>query len=85
MLTLITFLQALILSGTIVYVSYCLMRFTAYCVLWLIEKLTIKAGGDPSLARRSDTPSHVAEDVIGLGQTRSAFPILRETDHASVE
>ena len=39
MLTLITVLQVLIVLGTIVCVTYCLMRFTAYCVLWLIGKL----------------------------------------------
>jgi len=44
MLTLITFLQALIVSGTILYVTYCLMRFTAHCVLWLIGKLSFKPG-----------------------------------------
>ena len=44
MLTLITVLQALIVLGTIVCVTYCLMRFTAYCVLWLIGKLSFKPG-----------------------------------------
>jgi len=37
MLTLITLLQALIVSGTVVGVTYCLMHLTAYCVLSLIE------------------------------------------------
>ncbi len=46
MLTLITLLQALIVSGTIVCVTYGLMRVTAYCVLWLIE-LSFKPSDDP--------------------------------------
>jgi hypothetical protein len=37
MLTLITLLQALIVSGTIVCVTYCFMHLTAYGVLCLIE------------------------------------------------
>src|SRR5262252_6608854 len=37
MLTLTTLLQALFVSGIIACVTYCLMRVTAYCVLWLIE------------------------------------------------
>lgn len=44
MLTLTNFLQDLIVSGTIVYVTYCFMRFTAYCLLWLIGKLPFKPG-----------------------------------------
>ena len=46
MLTLITLLQALIVSGTIVGVTYCLMHLTAYCVLCLIE-ISFKPGDDP--------------------------------------
>jgi hypothetical protein len=46
MLTLTTLLQALIVSGTIVCVTYGLMRITAYCVLWLIE-LSFKPSDDP--------------------------------------
>lgn len=85
MLTLITFLQALILSGTILYATYCLMRFTAYCVLWLIGKLLSEPRDAPSPARKPNAPSHVAEDLVELGQTTSAFRISRETSHASVE
>jgi len=55
MLTLISFLQALIVSGTIVFVTYCLMRFTAYCVLWLIEKRPFKPRDDPH--RQADRTS----------------------------
>ena len=46
MLTLITLLQALIVSGTIVGVTYCLMHLTAYCVLLLIE-ISFKPGDAP--------------------------------------
>jgi hypothetical protein len=42
MLTVITFLQAIMVAGTIVCVTYCLMHVSAYCVLWLIEKLSFK-------------------------------------------
>ena len=37
MLTPTTILEALIVSGTLVCVTYFLMRVTAHCVLWLIE------------------------------------------------
>ena len=47
MLTLITFSQALIVSGTIVRVTHCLMRFTACSVLWLIERLPFEPRDDP--------------------------------------
>ncbi len=46
MLTLITLLQALIVSGTIVGITYCLMHLTAYCVLLLIE-ISFKPGDAP--------------------------------------
>ena len=42
MLTLITFLQALIALGTIVCITYCFMHFTA--LLWLIGELSFKPG-----------------------------------------
>jgi hypothetical protein len=32
----------LIVLGTIVYVTYCFLRITAYCVLWLIGALSFK-------------------------------------------
>ncbi len=35
----------LIALGTIVYVTYCFMRITAYCVLWLIGAL--QGDGNP--------------------------------------
>jgi hypothetical protein len=47
MLTLITFLQDLIVSGAIVYATYSLMHFTAYCVLWSIGKLSFKPDDEP--------------------------------------
>jgi hypothetical protein len=47
MLKLITFLQTLIVSVTIMCVICCFMRFTAYCVLWLIGKLLLKPADDP--------------------------------------
>jgi hypothetical protein len=46
MLTLITLLQALIVSRAIVSVTYYVMRVTTYCVLWLIE-LSFKPSNDP--------------------------------------
>jgi len=54
--TLITFLEALIVSGTIVCVTYCLMRFTAYSLLWLIEKLSFQP--DDGRHRCADRTSH---------------------------
>jgi hypothetical protein len=42
MQTLIIFLQNLIVSATLVYATYILMRLTAYCVLWSIGKLSFK-------------------------------------------
>jgi hypothetical protein len=47
MLTLITFLQNLIVSGAIIYAAYSLMHFTAYCVLWSIGKLSFKPCDEP--------------------------------------
>jgi hypothetical protein len=35
--TLVDLLQALLVSGIMVYFTYCFMRFTVHCVLWLIE------------------------------------------------
>jgi len=52
MLTLITVSQALIVSGTIVCVTYCLVHLTACSVLWLIEKLSFDPRDDPH--RRAD-------------------------------
>jgi hypothetical protein len=83
MLMLTTYLQDLIVSGTIVYVTYCFMRITAYCVLWLIGILSFKQGDDlHGFAERA--LSHVSEEGVGSGQA-SAFPILGEANHASVE
>ena len=47
MSTLGTVLQTLIVSGIIVYVSYCFMRLTAYGLLWLIGKLSFNPGNEP--------------------------------------
>jgi hypothetical protein len=35
--TLIDLLQALLVSGIMVYLTYWFMRFAVHCVLWLIE------------------------------------------------
>jgi hypothetical protein len=83
MLMLTTYLQDLIVSGTIVYVTYCFMRVTAYGVLWLIEILSFKQG-DRLHGYAERTLSHVGEEGVGSGQA-SAFPILGEANHASVE
>jgi hypothetical protein len=40
----------LIVSGTIVYVTYCFMHITAHCVLWLLGVLSFKQG-DGTAAR----------------------------------
>jgi hypothetical protein len=34
----------LIVLASIVYVTYCFMRITAYCLLWLIGALSFKQG-----------------------------------------
>lgn len=63
MLTLTIFLQDLILSGMIVYVTYCFMRFIAYLLLWLIGKISFK----PRDNRRHPAdrrPSDVAGDLV---------------------
>lgn len=41
-----TFLQTLIVWGTIVYATYCVMRLTAYGLLWLIGRLSFKPVND---------------------------------------
>ena len=79
MLTLTSFLQDLIVSGTIVYISYCCMRIAAYCVLWLIGMLSFKQGDGPHrFAER--TVSQVGKEGVGLAQA-SPFPILKEANH----
>jgi hypothetical protein len=83
MLTLNAFLQDLVVSGTIVYVTYCFMRITAYGVLWLIETLSFKQSDDPHRDAER-TRSDAGEERAGLAQA-SALPILREANHASVE
>jgi hypothetical protein len=61
MLTLVDFLEALILSTAIVYVTYSLMRFTAWCVYWLIQKLSFQpARGRAMQADRSSSCSSLA-------------------------
>jgi hypothetical protein len=52
MVTLIDFLEALVISGAIVYVTYSVMRFAAYSVCWLIWKLSFKPA--TSRAMRAD-------------------------------
>ena len=83
MLTLTAFLQDLVVSGTIVYVTFCFMRITAFGVLWLIGTLSFEQGDDPHRdAERAR--SHAGEEGVALAQA-SALPILREANHASVE
>jgi hypothetical protein len=57
MLTLVDFLESLIISGAIVYVTYSLMRFTAYSVCWLIQKLSFKPA-TKSVIQADQAPSH---------------------------
>ncbi len=43
MITFVTFLKALIVSGAIVYAFFGLMHLAARCVLWLVRK--VRSGG----------------------------------------
>jgi hypothetical protein len=83
MLTLIELLQTLLVSGIMVYVTYCSMRFTAYCVVWLIE-ISFRPADD--LRRYADrTPARmVPKTWFGWGNLRLTS-YLGETNHASVE
>jgi hypothetical protein len=83
MLTLVDVLQALLVSGIIVYVTYCFMRFTAHCVLWLIE-ISFKPADD--LRRHADrTPVRMLPKMwLGWSKRRLIY-YLGETNHASVE
>jgi hypothetical protein len=83
MLMLNDFLQGLLVSATIVYVTYFFMRVTAYCVVWLIGTLSFKQS-DHSHRYVERTLSNVGEGGVRSGQAL-AFPILREANHASVE
>jgi hypothetical protein len=49
MTTFVNFLENMILSGAIVYVTYSLMRFTACGVCWLISKLSFKCATSRTL------------------------------------
>jgi len=82
MVMLICLLQALIVSGTIVWVTYYLMRVAAYCVLWLIE-LSFKPSDDPQ-RRRPNALSRVTEDLVGQ-TTASGFYLKKRTMHLSNE
>jgi hypothetical protein len=57
MLTLADFLEYLIVSVAIVYVTYSLMRFTAYSVCWLIQKLPFEPATGPVM-QAERAPSH---------------------------
>ena len=39
MTTLVTFLEALIVSGAILYVTYGLTRLAVHCVLWTVRSI----------------------------------------------
>jgi hypothetical protein len=83
MLTLIDLLQALLVSGIIVYVTYYFMRFTAHCVLWLIE-ISFKPADD--LGRQADrTPPRMLPKTSSGWGKRRLISYLGETNHASVE
>jgi hypothetical protein len=83
MLTLIDLLEALLMSGIIVYVTYGVMRFAAHCVVWLIE-ISFRPAAD--LRQQPDpTPVRmVPRTRSGWGNLRLAS-YLGETNHASVE
>jgi hypothetical protein len=84
MLTLITFLEALILLGGLLCVTYCAMSLTAYCLLWLIGKLSFKPG-DNRRQRADRTPYRMSPQTSSdSGKQRLHF-LQRETRHASVE
>lgn len=82
MVMFIYLLQALIVSGTIVCVTYYLMRVAAYCVLWLIE-LSFKPSDDPQRCR-PNALSHVTEDVVRQ-TTACVFDLKKRTVHLSNE
>ncbi len=80
----VTLLQALIVSGTIVFVTYCLMRFAAYCVLWLIDKLSFEPSDDRH--RHADpTPICMLPKRYESEAMTVCFSYFGETNHASVE
>ena len=83
MLTLIDLLETLLVSGIIVYVTYCFMRFTAHCVVWLIE-ISFRPADD--IRRYPDqTPvGMVPKTRLGWRSLRLTS-YLGETNHASVE
>jgi hypothetical protein len=80
---LIDLLQALLVSGIIVCITYCFMRFTAHCVLWLIE-ISFKPADD--LRRHADrTPVRILPKAWLGWSNRRLISCLGETNHASVE
>ena len=83
MLTLIDLLQALLVSGIIVCVTYCFMRFTAHGVLWLIE-ITFKPADD--LRRHADRrPVRMLPKTSSGWGNRRLIGYLGETNRAAVE
>src|SRR5215471_11458673 len=43
MTTLVTFLGALVVSGAVLYATYCLARLAAHCVLWTVRSMGPRA------------------------------------------
>jgi hypothetical protein len=83
MLTLINLLQALLVSGIIVYVTYCFMRFTAHGVLWLIE-ITFEPADD--LHRHVDRmPVRMLPTTWSGWGNRRPISYLGETNRPAVE
>jgi hypothetical protein len=68
MLTLVDFLESLIVSGAIVYVTYSLMRFTAYCVCRLIQKLSFKPATRGSMQADAPPSSSLAARTGNQGR-----------------
>jgi hypothetical protein len=81
MLTLIDLLQALLVSGIIVHVTYYFMRFTAHGVLWLIE-ISFKPTDD--LGRHAEQTRIPMSPKTRLGSA-NRLSHFGETNHASVE
>lgn len=83
MLTLIELLKTLLVSGIMLYVTYCSMRFTAHCVVWLIE-ISFRPADD--LRRYADLAPvrMVPKTWLNWGNLRLTS-YLGETNHASVE
>jgi hypothetical protein len=84
MLTVINFLRALIISGTIVYATYALMRLAAHLVLWVVRSIRRLADAIPHVqapakvqsirARGVAANRHAANGRLGMGSVAAEMP-----------